>query len=130
MKENPTDSSIVRTKKAASILPVEKRMIAATKPILTDNEEEIAWLLEESTMQNVSDGLDQMFILANASPTLRAAMERHAYRWLPRLVRLQDMKVKTEFERKRAEIQEMLYSGYRRPETKAGKKAKGLIIGL
>jgi hypothetical protein len=124
-KEKPTDSSIVSTKKPASILPFKKQLKTATKPILTENEEEIAWLLEESMVQNVSDGLDYRFILANASPTLRAAMERHSYRWLPRLVRLHDTKVKAEFELKRAEIRNMLYSGYRRPETKAGKKAKG-----
>ena len=123
-KEKPADSSIFSTKKPASILRVKKRLQTATKPILTESEAEIAWLLEESMIQNVSDGLDYMFILANASPTLRTAIERHSYRWLPRLVRLHDTKVKAEFELRRAEIRSMLYSGHRRPETKAGKKVK------
>jgi hypothetical protein len=121
----PTAGSTVSTKTPAAKLLVKKPTLKqpdvshkVPESILTENEEEIAWLLEESLMQNAADGIDHEYILANASPTLHVAMERHVRRWLPRLVRLQDVKVKIEFERKRAEIQYLLYSGYRRPETK------------
>ena len=87
--------------------------------ILTKNESEVAWLLEESMMQNALDGIDYQYVLDHASPVLRAEIERHKRRWLPRLVRLNNSNVKSEFEEERYRIYQLLWSGYRRPETKA-----------
>lgn len=87
--------------------------------ILTKNESEIAWLLEESMMQNAREGIDYQYVLDNASAPLRTEMERHQRRWLPRLVRLNRCDVKREFEEERGRIYQLLFSGYRRPETKA-----------
>lgn len=87
--------------------------------ILTKNESEVAWLLEESLIQNSLDGIDYQYVLDHASPVLRAEIDRHKRRWLPRLVRLNNSNVKSEFEAERYRIHQLLWSGYRRPETKA-----------
>jgi hypothetical protein len=87
--------------------------------ILTKNESEVAWLLEESILQNAFDGIDYQYVLEHASPVLRLEIERHKRRWLPRVVRLNCSSVKREFEEERDRIYQLLWSGYRRPETKA-----------
>jgi len=84
--------------------------------VLNQMEEEIAWLVEESILQNAFDGIDHKYILDNASPPLRTAIQHHSRRWLPRLVR---SAVKYEFELQKLRAKQLLYTGYRRPETRA-----------
>jgi hypothetical protein len=96
--------------------------------ILTKNESEVAWLLEESILQNAFDGIDYQYVLEHASPVLRSEIERHKRRWLPRVVRLNCSSVKSEFEEERDRIYQLLCSGYRRPETKAALPAGRVTI--
>lgn len=105
-----------RKKQSAEVF---KPPTMSSSKILTEIEEELAWLVEESIMQNIFDDIDHDYVLKHASPTLRKAMDGLSRRWLPRLVRLHTEKVKIEFELQRFYIRNRLYSGYRRPETKA-----------
>jgi hypothetical protein len=104
--------------KARAKVSASTSSVCASK-ILNKNEAEVAWLLEESIMQNALDGIDYQYVLDNASPLLRAEIERHKRRWLPRLVRMNCSKVKQAFEQERDRIYQLLWTGYRRAETKA-----------
>jgi len=115
IKKRPTCTKDANPKGEAMTVKLEVR----TSKVLTKLEEELAWLLEESILQNIFDDIDHKYVLANATPPLREAIKRHKRRYLPRVVRMQSEKVKAEFDLLRGRIRVLLYKGYRREETKA-----------
>jgi hypothetical protein len=88
--------------------------------ILTEEEQEVVWLGEES-MLNHSDPKEfaLVFVSAHASAKLKTLLPVRGGRWLPRVIRFHDPKVRVEYGRFRNEVRACLHSGFRRPETKA-----------
>ena len=88
--------------------------------VLYAQEQEVVWLGEESILDHPDPkGFDFDFVSTHASATLKAhLLTRSSGRWLQRVVRFHDAKVRGEFNIFRVKVRACLYSGYRRPETK------------
>jgi hypothetical protein len=88
--------------------------------VLYEQEQEVVWLGEESMLDHPDPkGFDFDFVSAHASATLKACLStRGSGRWLQRVVRFHDSKVRGEFNMFRIKVRACLYTGFRRPETK------------
>lgn len=92
---------------------------------LTPMEEEVAWLGEESMVATKNKTFDWTFIRTHASSELKQMIEekelftKHKHQKLQYCCpRIQNKKVKRNFESKREQIRKKLASGYRRKQTK------------
>ena len=88
--------------------------------VLYEQEQEVVWLGEESMLDHPDPkGFDFDFVSAHASAMLKARLStRGSGRWLQRVVRFHDSKVRGEFNIFRVKVRACLYTGFRRPETK------------
>jgi hypothetical protein len=123
-------SSALATSIPAKKKKAEKKLPSSLPPrpietkVLSALEEEIAWLGEESFLLDPwQEGFDFDYIRQHASPNLldflaKTISSDFNRRWLPRVVRLHDPYVRSEFERKREEIRESLRAGFRRQQTR------------
>ena len=88
--------------------------------ILTEEEQEVVWLGEESILDHPDPKhFDFVFVSTHASAKLKTLLPVRGGRWLPRVIRFHDPKVRVEYSRFRNEVRACLHSGFRRPETKA-----------